>query len=372
MVTDETRALELLFAERAAARGAAEIALSVAALRSVDALPMLRVALKRRGEHDALDPALRDELDRAWAVTTAHNLELVHESGRVLGALAGAGVPVAPLKGVALFQIGVYRDAGARPTADLDIVTRPSDRARVTQTLLGLGYAQDPVGGPKHLPPFVRGSFMVEVHEAAFWDPRDGRRATLDDVLSSDGAPRLEATVAHVVHHLFEGSVVTPSLAIKTLWDLAELRAFVATRPGLAARIAGEARAWGLGASFEKLAGALARLSGDPGPPEWAGAAEASVDAFLRACAPRPAAEAEALRLTTRLRQLWRHPMPMKLAILRAHLLPSREGLERIHGLPPGSPWVYAHYAARPARLAWTALHDAATLVRARLRRPSP
>ena len=139
----------------------------------LQARPMLRSALRRNGSLEAAPPAVRARLDADYIRTLARNMQLLHETRAVLDELRAKGIEALPLKGMALFLGGVPRDLGARPTSDIDILTWPRDRAGVVEYLLHRGYHQLPTGGAKHLPPFVRGGFAVEVHECAYWDLHD-------------------------------------------------------------------------------------------------------------------------------------------------------------------------------------------------------
>jgi hypothetical protein len=66
----------------------------------------------------------------------------------VLAAFAGGGVPVMPLKGMALAAL--YADPAARPMADLDLLVRAADLESGIAILGGLGY--EPVfAGRKHV-----------------------------------------------------------------------------------------------------------------------------------------------------------------------------------------------------------------------------
>ena len=83
------------------------------------------------------------------------------------------------------------------------------------------------------------------------------------------GGAALERTVAHLIHHLFESSTVSGWLAVKTLWDLNEVRAFAAKQPALAQTVADEAARSGLALWLGDLAGALSLLVDAPMPASW-------------------------------------------------------------------------------------------------------
>lgn len=341
-----------------------------------NARSMLYSALKRRGLEDPGSDALR-RMQRAHVTTTAQNLELTHEAARVLAALEAAGAPAVPLKGIALFLRGVYRDFGARPTLDIDVLTRPRDRARVTAVLRGLGYEQARGGvWPKHLPGFHRGELLVEVHEWAYWSLRDGAPVGVDAMIDDDGGARLDQAVVHLVHHLFEGSVREPWLVVKTLWDLNEVRLHAEGRPQLLDRIAETADRAGLGGHLDALSGALATILDLPMPwPRGAArpsrAAAPDARAVIAACRPVSQDDLRGLVLRYYYKGIVEYPAWMKARALRTALLPSRAQMEVIYDLAPGSPWVWPAYAARPAHLLWRAAAAGARIARARIRRGS-
>ena len=196
-----------------------------------DAAPLVYAAVRaaRLGRH--VPPLLLAEWRKDHVQTTAVNLRLSFEVDALGVAFAREGARAAPLKGTALFLLGVYRDPGARPTNDVDLVIEPDDGAVVDRVLCARGFERTRVGGSKHWPPYLRDGLMVEVHEHAFWSMADGHRVRLREMLAADERPALGATVAHLLHHLFESSVTTPWLIVKTLADLAEVRAFCGVHP---------------------------------------------------------------------------------------------------------------------------------------------
>jgi hypothetical protein len=297
--------------------------------------------------------------------TTAVNLRLGFEASAIVAALATRGARAIPLKGTALFDLGVWRDPGARPTCDVDLLIDPADGAKVRRALEERGYEGARAGGPKHWPPMVREGLMLEVHEHAFWSLADGHRVRIGEIVDAAGRPAIGGTAAHLLHHLFESSVTTPWLVVKTLADLAEVLAFGdRTGPAVSEEVAEAARRFGLGRRLGALAGALQRVIGREVPETWTREQRAGdVDALLRRCEPRGKALEEALRLPDRAAAFARMPASEKVALLRHHLAPEPEVMRAMYGLPAGSPWVWPLYAVRPVHLVGQGAVDAARLL---------
>lgn len=339
-----------------------------AELLSVDSL--LYSSVRRAGRLAEVPDLLRARLQRAHATSTAHNLEMAVEVRALASALAAARVPWAPLKGAALLALDAYRDFGARPTSDIDIITSPADRDNAEQAITSLGYTQLSYGGSKHLPPFERGNLLVEVHESAFWRLGDGAPTPLVEMRDAAGRPRLEQTVAHLVHHALESSVPTPMLLVKTLCDLDEVRRRTAGNDLSVGAIAAAAASAGLGEQLAAFTGALALIGGHEPNAAWAGLRWRELGGrLLSRCAPLALADADALRVAARASAMIRQPLPVTLAFLRSRLLPARAALEEAYGLRPGSPLVAGAWALHVGRLALRSGDDARRLIQLRRRR---
>ena len=74
---------------------------------------------------------------RTWCA----NQLLLKELETVVGAFESAGIETLILKGAALLALH-YRDPGARPMQDLDLLIRPADLPRARQILEGLGWSR--------------------------------------------------------------------------------------------------------------------------------------------------------------------------------------------------------------------------------------
>jgi hypothetical protein len=333
--------------------------------RLLAAPSLIYSSLRRAGRLAEVPDELRRHLQRAHATTTAHNLELAEEVRSVGAALDEAQIPWIPLKGAALLALDVYRDFGARPTSDIDVITDPADRTRVERTLRALGFGQLSHGGSKHLPPFERGNLLVEVHESAFWRLPDGSPTPLSEMRDEAGGPRLDQTVAHLVHHALESSVPTPALLVKTLCDLNEVRLRVVSNAEAAGAIASACQRAGLQFHLSSFAGALHILLDEPAPEGWATSdARHRGGLLLDRCRPLEPADTEALRVSARVAAMLRQPWPITAGFLRSHLFPPRAVMEAAYRIPTGSPLVVGAYALHAGKLLVRSAGDVVRLAR--------
>jgi Uncharacterised nucleotidyltransferase len=93
-------------------------------------LPMLYLRVCQLGIEDDLVPRLKGVYRHAWV----RNAELFHDTGKVLAALGGAGIPTMVLKGAPLALVS-YSKPAARPMGDLDVAV-PKERAEDAIRLL--------------------------------------------------------------------------------------------------------------------------------------------------------------------------------------------------------------------------------------------
>lgn len=118
--------------------------------------------------HPDLPAALREPLADTVRRNAARNLLLVHRFRRLAGALAEAGVPVAPLKGLWLLATAYRADPEHRVLADLDLLI-PADRADdAVAHLAALGYRETDTSrrtaGRRHERVLGDGELTVELH----------------------------------------------------------------------------------------------------------------------------------------------------------------------------------------------------------------
>jgi hypothetical protein len=107
----------------------------------------------------------RDALAALARTCVGFNLRLRHDLGRLLGALARAGIPVMPLKGPVLAD-DLYPAPLLRQSGDLDILVRVDDHARAGRVLEDLGYAlrPDDQQGADYHTIFTNDAIDVELH----------------------------------------------------------------------------------------------------------------------------------------------------------------------------------------------------------------
>ena len=254
-----------------------------------DAAPLAASAMRAAGLAKLVPKPIFEAWRRDHTGTTAVNMRLASEATSIVRAIEALGGRAATLKGTALFELGIYRDPGARPTSDIDLIVAPDSTDAVHAVMRARGYAQWDAGGVKHWPPFQRDGLLVEIHEHAFWSLADGHRVGLPEMLDLRRRPSIAMLVAHLLHHLFESSVTAPWLVVKTLADLAEVRAFAIARPDgdeVAGAIARAAARLGLGERLATLSGLLARALDREVPATWLRAGEMSPDAERSRRAP--------------------------------------------------------------------------------------
>jgi hypothetical protein len=128
---------------------------------------------------DAVPPAVLARLGALYQANVAHNLQLGYYLTQVLDLLERAGIPVVPLKGLAL-AVSAYDDPTLRLFRDLDLLVRPADAFRAREVLEANGYDGFPKLTPVQMGVFLRSEcefwfaspgdhFPLEVH----WDFRE-------------------------------------------------------------------------------------------------------------------------------------------------------------------------------------------------------
>ena len=103
--------------------------------------PLLYRNLRALGFPSVPD-AVQAELKGAFLANAFHNQLLAEELARLLGLLGEAGIPVIPLKGVALAQ-SLYGDAALRICSDIDILVPPNAVPEALGLIRASGYRDD-------------------------------------------------------------------------------------------------------------------------------------------------------------------------------------------------------------------------------------
>ncbi len=104
-------------------------------------LPLLYQAVAKREKPEDIPPHVRAALsDGYWRSTCANRLTL-EALGHEFGCFEKEGIPVVVLKGGAL-ATWLYPTEGSRSFTDVDILVRPSDKARVEVLLVENGWAR--------------------------------------------------------------------------------------------------------------------------------------------------------------------------------------------------------------------------------------
>lgn len=237
--------------------------------------PLLWQALRAADATGLVPPPAADVLSTRVRDTTARNLFLERELGRVVGTLADAGVPTALLKGAALLT-GAYAHPGLRPMSDLDLLVRPEHAGLAYDAVVALGYR--PSGGAvvgvdhaarlrehhHHHPLVGPGLAVVELHHRSIdrGDPA-GDVALWNAALPAPKNPRclvpcsedLFATVA--AHFVLDRRDSRPS-ALRQVADLRRIGDLVVDWD----RVVDQARRWGIAAEVHLAARAAELVAG--------------------------------------------------------------------------------------------------------------
>ncbi|MCG6533781.1 MAG: nucleotidyltransferase family protein [Syntrophales bacterium LBB04] len=121
----------------------------------------------------------RQKLENHYYQTARFNLQLLHDLKEVLQHSNQRNTPVVLLQGIHLL-LEVYQDVGLRPMTDIDLWVMKKDYAGFADTMIGLGYARNPL----YPNTFKRGVTTVDLHTHLFWADRIRSRRFL--VASTD------------------------------------------------------------------------------------------------------------------------------------------------------------------------------------------
>jgi hypothetical protein len=236
---------------------------------------------------------LAETLRRDRVLTIARNLQLAQAAEECAEALTAAGVPVVLLKGLS-YNLTIYEEAGARPTADIDLLVPDAARRTAFETLDRLGFEPRAAApgfdeADYHEVAWARGGVDVDLHLALAplarcqIDYRDlwasTRDATVGRVRVATLHPR-HAAIFHALHMAIDHFDV-PALYLVDLSRLlpdagdreqaeALARTWRCWRPfaTAVALTAAFLPDWGAGRIVSPLAGFSARVVGGYGSPE--------------------------------------------------------------------------------------------------------
>lgn len=193
---------------------------------SLDAWPLCQWSAEGAGR--PLPPELAAKAQAQRLAVATRNLRLESLYRRVRAGLEDRGVPVVPIKGIAL--LGRYPSAGLRPMEDVDLLVPPDALERAGQVLLRRGFRLHDEGfpSPSTLPLVGPEGLSVDLH-ARLLNPRIPLWAALVDEpegcwieLARGGALPLEAefvlVAAHAMKHWLIRDRWLADLAL--LWGL--------------------------------------------------------------------------------------------------------------------------------------------------------
>jgi len=174
---------------------------------------------------EGIDPWLRATLRRRHQIIAAATLAQGLALAEVLEAIGRAGIPAAVLRGLRVVE-WIYKDAGARPFEDHDLLVRTADAGVAAGVLRRLGFEAAAPGL------FRRASVAIDLHTEPLGAGRRPERARLfpidTDTLFRDARPGWVSggpvmllrdeddallLALHVVKHSFDRLVRTADLA---------------------------------------------------------------------------------------------------------------------------------------------------------------
>ncbi|MBM4457735.1 MAG: nucleotidyltransferase family protein [Chloroflexi bacterium] len=321
----------------------------------------------------AIPAGVMEQLAHIDQVTRLQVMRQRFEATRLLDLLHAAGVPVMPLKGLALRE-SIYPDPALRPSGDIDLLVRAEHVRQAESALQALGYLADETYRPRawyrpetshHLVPYrLPGrEVQVEIH----WDlapsevhlPVDVEAIWARAVAGQlAGRPTWKLAPEDLLLHLaLHASLFSRFLTrLHHLVDVAETTRHYAQQLDWG-RLAERARQWDAQRYLYLILRVANELLGLPDVDQaWADLRPAGFqEAFVPAVRQRVLAMA---RLET---HEWTTDYLMtyalapsageKLRVLWQALFPSRERMARLYNLPSESRWLVGHYLVRPFQL---------------------
>jgi len=175
--------------------------------------PLLYARLRTLGFPGVPDP-VRSEWSKIFRFNAIQNELLARELARILRLLGDAGIPVMPLKGIALGE-SLYGDAALRVCADIDVLVPPRHAIEAFHVVVSSGY-QPEFTQPRLLDLVVRygkhfvltrqyrlRAYTLELHSGLLWGGQLEREL-------------LEAIWSEADHKSFYG---VPAFALSAEWE---------------------------------------------------------------------------------------------------------------------------------------------------------
>ena len=97
-------------------------------------LPFLAILLQRIGCLQRIPPKARIPMETSLREAALENFSRMTAFRKISGAFQREGIPLAPLKGIAL-TLSVYEETPARPMGDMDLLVRENDLGRIRKLL---------------------------------------------------------------------------------------------------------------------------------------------------------------------------------------------------------------------------------------------
>ncbi len=170
----------------------------------------------------SVPPSTLQALRSLYQSNSVRNLVQLHELGIALSHLSGGGVPVIVLKGAALAET-VYRNIGARPFGDIDLLVHPDHLSALCRLLAEPGYR--PVRAETHAGAHAeyeneltlrkpgRVEMLLDIHWSLFDSPYYQDKISMDWFWQTAAPARLgsvdiavlgtEAEILHLCGHLW-------------------------------------------------------------------------------------------------------------------------------------------------------------------------
>jgi hypothetical protein len=195
--------------------------------RTYEIFPLVFAGLRTLGFPNVRD-SVRLEWTKVFKSNAIRNELLARESARIMRLLGDAGIPVMPLKGIALAE-SLYGDTALRACADIDVLVPPRNAIEAFHVVVSSGYRPE-FTEPRLLGLLARyardfmmmtrqdstGTYTCELHCALIWGS-SLERELLDEIWTSAG------------RNTFYGC---PTRSLSSEWELVYLAVHAARHGG--------------------------------------------------------------------------------------------------------------------------------------------